>query len=528
MLEIAIVGGGLTGLAVANLLRTEGEDFRLFEGRSRLGGRIFTVEEPSGLALDLGATWFWPAENPLLAGLLRALALESFEQYDAGQFVLAPRDGGPVRRMPGSGCHAGAHRIVGGVGTLVTALATRLPAERIRLAHELVAVALRAEHVELTMRSEATLLTVRARAVVLAIPPRLIEQRVRFDPPLAPALKSALREAPTWMAPHAKALVPYAEPSWRRAGDSGNAQAAHAGAVLGEVFDACDRSERAALGGFLALDWNERWRSREDLPRLVTDHLAALFGRPAQEAGPVLIQDWATELFTATALDLDSPPRDPVPAGRLLAAPHWHGRLFFGAAETAPMHPGHLEGALESAVHLAELVTRVRVPVRAADPAGRAESEWLARFRDSLRSRRSRALDVYRDFIQEALSHQDFEELTRRAVLQAAAMVYRGALADLAVVCPAECALAPHALAERVDAVLAPLAGFADELLLGAIRSNRTSCAMQNFPFEVQPDTDYIQTIAHDLHGVFDEFRRAVERTFRARAGSSGSSSPML
>jgi monoamine oxidase len=67
MLEIAIVGGGLTGLAVANLLRTEGKDFRLFEARSRLGGRIFTVEEPSGLALDLGPTWFWPAENPLLA-----------------------------------------------------------------------------------------------------------------------------------------------------------------------------------------------------------------------------------------------------------------------------------------------------------------------------------------------------------------------------------------------------------------------------------------------------------------------------
>jgi monoamine oxidase len=515
MLEIAVVGGGLTGLGLANLLRTEAKDYRLFEARSRLGGRIYTIEEPSGLALDLGPTWFWPEENPLLAGLVRALGLESFEQYDQGQFVQASQAGVP-RRMPGLGWHAGAYRIVGGVGTLVAALAARLPAERIRLRHELVAITRHTEHVELTLRSEGARLTVRARAVVLAIPPRVVEERVSFAPPLAPALKSALRETPTWMAPHAKALVPFTEPFWRRTGASGSAQAAHPGAVLAEVFDACDASGRAALGGFFALGEHER-RSRDELPRLVTHHLAALLGSPAVGGGPVHIQDWASEPFTATALDLASTPPAPLPPNPLLAGPHWDGRLFFGAAETGSQHPGHLEGALESAVHLSELVTRALVEASAAGESSvRAEAAWLEGFRNALKNRRARALFLYRDFIQDALSRQDFEDITRRAVLGAAATVYRGALADLAANVPGADTHVPS-LAEQADAVLAPLAGFAEELLVAAIRFNRASCAMQNFPHEARPDTAYAQAIARDLQSIVDGFRTAVECALDAR-----------
>ena len=42
--QVAIVGGGLSGLNAARLMREAGADFQLFEARDRLGGRILTVD----------------------------------------------------------------------------------------------------------------------------------------------------------------------------------------------------------------------------------------------------------------------------------------------------------------------------------------------------------------------------------------------------------------------------------------------------------------------------------------------------
>ena len=66
MLDTAIVGGGLCGLALAAQLARRGQDFELFEARQRWGGRILTIDcKLSGHAVDLGASWFWPERQPL-------------------------------------------------------------------------------------------------------------------------------------------------------------------------------------------------------------------------------------------------------------------------------------------------------------------------------------------------------------------------------------------------------------------------------------------------------------------------------
>ena len=38
-----------------------------------------------------------------------------------------------------------------------------------------------------------------ARAAVLAVPPKLLAERVTFDPPLDPSRASAMRDSRTWM-----------------------------------------------------------------------------------------------------------------------------------------------------------------------------------------------------------------------------------------------------------------------------------------------------------------------------------------
>lgn len=78
MLETAIVGGGLCGIALARSLQQRGGSFALFEARHRLGGRVLSARSRTGLALDLGPTWFWPDTQPLLTGLIAELGLSDF------------------------------------------------------------------------------------------------------------------------------------------------------------------------------------------------------------------------------------------------------------------------------------------------------------------------------------------------------------------------------------------------------------------------------------------------------------------
>jgi len=52
--EVAIIGGGAAGIAAGRRLREASIDCLLIEARPRLGGRAWTVTDPSGCALDLG------------------------------------------------------------------------------------------------------------------------------------------------------------------------------------------------------------------------------------------------------------------------------------------------------------------------------------------------------------------------------------------------------------------------------------------------------------------------------------------
>jgi monoamine oxidase len=53
MLDVAIIGGGLCGLALAHSLQARYLDWTLFDARDRLGGRVLTRQAGNGAALDL-------------------------------------------------------------------------------------------------------------------------------------------------------------------------------------------------------------------------------------------------------------------------------------------------------------------------------------------------------------------------------------------------------------------------------------------------------------------------------------------
>jgi monoamine oxidase len=373
MLEIAIIGGGLCGLALANSLRAEQLSSAVFEARDRLGGRIHTrVARNNGLALDMGATWYWPTNQPRITRLVDDLGLTRFAQHETGTLLSLKDADSPPQQIALEDLHGGARRIEGGAASLIHALAARLPEDSLYLNHALTQLIDHGSYIELRFKHGQETAIVLARQVVLALPPRLVEEALAFDPPLNGQLRETLREAPTWMAGNAKLLASFGRPDgkaadgdraaafWRTAGHSGNASASHPRAVLSEVHDACDAlGERAGLSGFFALAAPGRTAFRLGLPLLARSQLSQLFGAGAQEA-EIHIQDWAEETQTCASLDRTGIEAHPDYANPMLRIPYWNGRLHFGGSETAAFGGGYMEGALEAAGRLRRelLITR--------------------------------------------------------------------------------------------------------------------------------------------------------------------------
>ncbi|MEY4763346.1 MAG: hypothetical protein RI907_19 [Pseudomonadota bacterium] len=382
MLDVAIVGGGLCGLALAHSLQAaKGLNWALFEARDRLGGRVLTARSPAGTPVDLGATWFWPGHQPNVTRLVEALGLATLPQPDDGR-VLHLHDATQPPRLAAlqadqrlsedehapahpRAVHGGAMRVVGGTDALIRAIARPLPVARLNLAHRLLTVHDQGDHVVLTFSHQGQTRQVLAKRVVLAAPPRVLHTSVGFEPALAPDLQAAMRDTPTWMATAAKAGQVFRHAFWREAGLTGNAWVTHAQAMLSETFDACGPDEparaypEAALAGFAALPAAQRPAFERGRPLLLESQVVQLFGEAAAHPDELVAsfwQDWATEDSTCTALDIAQEQAGAVdhPAYGLpvFAEPCWRGRLLWGSTETAQRGGGYLEGALGAAARL--------------------------------------------------------------------------------------------------------------------------------------------------------------------------------
>ena len=317
--DVVVVGAGLCGLALTRSLVARGLDVTLLEARDRFGGRVLThTDAQTGQALDLGATWYWPETEPRISALLGELGLATLAQHDPGDALwLTDPNRQPERRQEEGGVHAGARRIQGGAARLADALAAELPAGCLQLGKPVRVLRDRGSHIDVMLETGAPL---RSRQVVLALPPRLVHQRMLLDPPLPAAVWDAMESTATWMATHAKALVAFEHAFWREAGQSGNAFVRHAQAVLGEVFDACDEANGAALGGFVALNPAQREHFQRGLPLLIDSQLVQLYGQAAQ-SGRLQLQDWALEPWTCSDTDRATPPEPPLVK-----------KLFFGVS----------------------------------------------------------------------------------------------------------------------------------------------------------------------------------------------------
>lgn len=365
--SVAIVGGGLAGLCAARVLHAAGIDFRLLEARPRLGGRILTADESGNVSedgFDLGPSWFWPRMQPAIAALVDELALPVFAQHSEGDVIFERMSREPPHRYHAMLQQPDSMRIVGGTGTLVSALARGLPAYSLWLGSRVSGLALGDGAVSLTVsEGGAGSARVEAEQVIVALPPRLVAATLPFTPAVEPAAMRRWRGTATWMAPHAKFFALYERPFWRSAGLSGTAQSLVG--PLAEMHDATTASGRAALFGFLGIGAEQRAAIGDAaLKQACLAQLVRLFGAHAQSPTATLLKDWATDRLTATAEDR-SAEGHPQPYPRPAVTGVWQKRLSLGGSETSATEPGYLAGAVEAGARAArQVLQRLRDGVR--------------------------------------------------------------------------------------------------------------------------------------------------------------------
>ena len=353
--EILVVGGGLSGLSATWQLRKAAIDTTLLEARDRVGGRVLTVSNDSGnksnsggkaADCDLGPSWIWPGQ-PLVANVLKQLAIATYEQYSAGQ-VLYQLPNGDVHVAPESSPMADALRIEGGVGNLTTSLAREIDTEHLLLSHVAKSVSQVGDLIEVTCETPAGPRKFVSQKLAIAMPPRLALQ-LDFSPELPTAVTSLLAATPTWMAGHAKFFAVYDQPFWRNKGFAGSAFSRRG--PLAEIHDASPLSgQRYCLFGFVGLDAPSRASlGEESLKELAIGQLTAIFGEEAASPVETHYQDWSQEPFTAAETDRVPQTRHPQYGMDIDVGSQWRDRLFFLGSEAAHKNGGLIEGALEAA-----------------------------------------------------------------------------------------------------------------------------------------------------------------------------------
>jgi len=337
--DVIIIGAGLTGLTLANLLMKNGQSVLVLEARDRIGGRIHTHTTTDGAEVEMGATWYFPHFNNLFKSM-KSMDLGLMEQFMKGYTMQEGSVGSTPRRFYEAG-DGDMFRIKGGTSNLVRTLYNKIGQDKVELSQIVKEIKKVEGGIEVVTKDSCFT----SKKVVTTIPPQLLAHTVQFNPPLPNEVKQVISNTHTWMGSSMKGAISYAKPFWKENGNSG-ALYSYAGPFVQMYDQTSTDGKRFALVGFM----NESISSLpyEERKKKVIDQLVRVFGDDAR--APLDYKDtyWADEEFTM--------PKD---ASRLSAhknnghqvfkSPHLGGNLYIAGTETSSQAGGYMEGAVNSA-----------------------------------------------------------------------------------------------------------------------------------------------------------------------------------
>lgn len=346
--DIIIVGAGLSGLSLAYYLRNTSKRILLLEARPRLGGRIHTLR-PHGLDshVEMGATWFG-AKHVHMMELLHALKLPFFEQNYRGKALFESMSftQPQVFAMPEEG--EPTYRIEGGSETLIQALADSLSkATEIQPGKPVVHIREQQHGIEV----ETADATYQADKVVLCTPPNLAVQLLHGCD-LEEDIIELMQATHTWMHDAIKFALVAHRPLWKEQGFSGTFFS-QVGPVV-EMYDHSNAEQSFySLKGFLASSLKSY--SSKEREEAVREQMQKCLPFYEASAFDYIECVWSEETYTASATNINYVAHQHNGHPQL-RAPLVADKIYLGASETAKSYPGYMDGAVERAKELNNLI----------------------------------------------------------------------------------------------------------------------------------------------------------------------------
>lgn len=338
--DILIIGGGLTGLTLQYLLQEEGHHSIILEARERVGGRIYTAKTPSGVLVDMGATWLGRKHRQLI-DLLDTVGVERFPQRLGKTAIYEPISTSPFQLVTLPENDEPSFRIKGGSSAIINQLAQNINPDSIYTG--LRANAIREKDVQLIVETDSE--TFEAKYVVSTLPPKLLKENISFEPGLPAELIEIMNETHTWMGEAIKFSLIFEAPFWREEGSSGTVFS-NVGPIP-ELYDHSNYQDNLyALKGFLNSSYF--MLSKEERLANILKQLKRYFGTAVEAFTEYKELIWAKEVYTYVEYEQPILPHQHN-GHNIYRKPYFHNKLFIAGSETASVFPGYMEGAVNSA-----------------------------------------------------------------------------------------------------------------------------------------------------------------------------------
>lgn len=338
--DILIIGGGLTGLAIAYFLKDQNISVHIIEARERLGGRIHTEHNENTTTQEMGATWLG-RKHTYLNALLKELNIGIFEQMLGRTAIYEPISTSPHQIVTLPPNTDPSYRIKDGTSTLIKALANHLNLEQIYLNQAVESIEVQEDGVLVKSSTHEF----KAAKVISTLPPNLLTQTIDIQPNLSSELTNIAKNTHTWMGESIKVGLTYKTPFWREKHLSGTI-VSNVGAIP-EMYDHSNHQDNLyGLKGFL----NGSYYSvtREVRLELVMKQLQKYYGEQARDFVTYKETVWRNEPYTFAPYSNHILPHQNN-GHSVYQKAYLDGKLFVAGSETATQFPGYMEGAIRSA-----------------------------------------------------------------------------------------------------------------------------------------------------------------------------------
>ena len=193
----------------------------------------------------------------------------------------------------------------------------------------------------------------RAQKVVSTIPPRLLLQKIAFRPALPQELVEIGNTTHTWMGESIKVGLTFAHPFWRQSNSSGTIFS-----NVGPISEFYDHSnaedDHYALKGFMNGAFHSA--TKDQRLELILKQLRKYYGQQVDEYLDYQERVWAKEPLTYVPYDGYILPHQNN-GNAIFRQSFWDGQLWIAGSETAAQFPGYMDGAVESAEMISQLVS---------------------------------------------------------------------------------------------------------------------------------------------------------------------------